>query len=44
MIDMKKNRRVCSELGLRLRNKHPKRRVKAKLREDRQDALGPNQV
>jgi len=29
-------RRIYSELGLQLRNKHPKRRVKAKLREDRQ--------
>lgn len=31
-------------VGLRLRNKHPKRRVKAKLRDDRQEALGPNDV
>jgi putative transposase len=42
MINMKKTRRICNELGLQLRNKHPKRRVKAKLREDRQDAVGPN--
>ena len=32
------------ELGLQLRNKTPKRRVKAKLREDRQEAVGPNDV
>ena len=31
-------------LGLQLRNKHPKQRVKAKLREDRQEAIGPNDV
>lgn len=37
-----KTRRICSELGLQLRNKHPKRLVKAKLREDRQEAVGPN--
>lgn len=43
-INMKKTRRIYSELGLQLRNKHPKRRVKAKLREDRQEAAGPNDV
>ncbi|WP_441360620.1 hypothetical protein [Agrobacterium sp. MCAB5] len=31
-------------MGLQLRNKTPKRRVKAKLREDRQMAVGPNDV
>ena len=30
--------------GLQLRNKNPKRRVKAKLREDRQEAVGPNDI
>jgi putative transposase len=44
MINMKKTRRIYNELGLQLRNKHPKRRVKAKLREDRQVAVGPNDV
>ena len=39
---MKKTRRIYNELGLQLRTKHPKRRVKAKRREDRQDAVGPN--
>ena len=43
-INMKKTRRIYKELGLQLRNKHPKRRVKAKLREDRQNAVGPNDV
>ena len=43
-INMKKTRRSYSEFGLQLRNKHPKRRVKAKLREDRQEAVGPNDV
>ncbi len=33
-----------NELGLQLRNKHPKRRVKAKLREDGQEAAEPNEV
>ncbi len=44
IINMKKTRRIYSELGLQLRNKHPKRRVKAKLRDDRQEAVGPNDV
>ena len=44
VINMKKTRRIYNELGLQLRNKHPKRRVKAKLREDRQEAIGPNDV
>lgn len=44
MINMKKTPRIYSELGLQLRNKNPKRRVKAKLREDRQEAAGPNEV
>lgn len=44
IVNMKKTRRIYNELGLQLRNKYPKRRVKAKLREDRQDAVGPNDV
>lgn len=43
-MKVKKTRRIYSKLGLQLRNKHPKRRVKAKLREDRRDAAGPNEV
>ena len=44
VLNMKKTRRIYKELGLQLRNKHPKRRVKAKLREDRETAVGPNDV
>jgi putative transposase len=43
-MNMKKTRRSYNELGLQLRNKHPKRRVKANLREDRQEAVRPNDV
>lgn len=43
-LNVKKTRRIYNELGLQLRNKHPKRRVKAKLREDRSEAAGPNDV
>ena len=43
-INMKKTRRIYSELGLQLRNKTPKRRVKAKLRDDRQPATRPNEI
>ena len=44
MINQKKTRRIYSELGMQLRNKTPKRRVKAKLREDRTEAIGPNDI
>jgi putative transposase len=43
-VNIKKTRRIYNELGLQLRNKNPKRRVKAKLRDDRQEAVGPNDV
>ncbi len=43
-IHMKRTRRLYNELGLQLRNKTPKRRVKAKLREDRSEATHSNQV
>lgn len=43
-MNVKKTRRIYNELGLQLRNKNPKRRVKAKLREDRHEAAGPNEV
>lgn len=43
-INMKRTRRLYNELGLQLRNKTPKRRVKAKLREQRIDARHSNQV
>ena len=44
MINMKKVRRIYNELGLQLRNKTPKRRVKAKLRDDRREATGSHDV
>ena len=44
VINIKKTRRIYNELALQLRNKNPKRRVKAKLRDDRQEAVGPNEV
>jgi putative transposase len=43
-INIKKVYRIYRELGMQLRNKTPKRRVKAKLREDRAEAVGPNDV
>ena len=43
-INVKRTRRLYNELGLQRRNKTPKRRVKAKLREDRADATYSNQV
>jgi transposase InsO family protein len=42
--NQKKTRRVYRELGLQLRNKTPKRRVKAKPREDRRNATRPNET
>jgi putative transposase len=43
-INQKKTRRVYLELGLQLRNKTPKPRVKAKLRDDRREATRPNEI
>ncbi len=43
-INEKRTRRLYNELGLQLRNKTPKRRVKAKLRQDRADPTHTNQV
>lgn len=43
-INIKKTHRIYNELGLQLRNKTPKRRVKAKLREDRKVATRPNET
>lgn len=42
-INHKRTRRIYRELGLQLRNKTPKRKVKAKLREDRVPATAPNE-
>ncbi|OAF17052.1 transposase [Bradyrhizobium centrolobii] len=39
-----KTRRIYRELGLQLRNKSPKRRVKAKLRDDRRPATRSNET
>jgi putative transposase len=44
VINQKKTRRIYNELGLQLRHKTPKRRVKAKLREDRCPATRPNET
>ncbi len=41
---MKKVYRLYKEMGLQLRNKSPKRRVKAKLRDGRTDAVMSNDV
>jgi putative transposase len=43
-LGQNKTRRIYRELGLQLRNKTPKRRVKAKLREDRTDASQINET
>src|SRR5271165_7041553 len=43
-INEKKTRRIYRELGLQLRNKTPKRRVKAKLRDDRRPATRSNET
>ena len=37
-VDQKMTRRIYLDLGLQLRDKTPKRRVKAKLRDDRRPA------
>ena len=43
-VNVKRVCRLYREQGLQLRNKSPKRRVKAKLRDDRFPATAPNQV
>ena len=43
-LGQNKTRRIYRELGLQLRNKTPKRRVKAKLREDRRPATRSNET
>jgi putative transposase len=44
LINQKKTRRICRELGLQLPKKTPKRRVKAKLRDDRRPATRFNET
>lgn len=43
-VNAKRVYRLYKEEGLTLRNKAPKRKVSAKLREDRSDAAAPNEV
>ena len=43
-INLKRTHRIYNELGLQRRNKTPKRRVKAKLRDDRRAASTSNDV
>jgi transposase InsO family protein len=43
-VNLKRTHRIYNELGLQLRNKTPKRRVKAKLRHDRRAASTSNDV
>jgi putative transposase len=43
-VNAKRVYRLYREMGLQLRNKTPKRRVKAKLREDRQSATRANET
>ncbi len=43
-VNIKETHRIYNELGLQLRNKTPKRRVKAKLRDDRKQATQPNET
>ena len=43
-MNVKRICRLYLEMGLQLRNKTPKRRVKAKLRADRMTAMAPNEI
>ena len=43
-VNMKRTYRIYKAQGLQLRNKTPKRRVKAKLREDRCQANRPHDI
>ena len=43
-VNHKRIHRLYNEMGLQLRNKTPKRKVRAKLREDRNKATCPNEV
>jgi putative transposase len=43
-FNIKRTHRIYNELGLQLRNKTPKRRVKAKLRDDRKAPTQPNET
>ncbi len=43
-VNPKRVYRLYKEMGMQLRNKTPKRRVRAKLRDDRAAAIGSNDV
>ena len=43
-VNVKKVYRIYREFGMQLRHKAPKRRVKAKLRDDPAVAVGPNEI
>jgi putative transposase len=43
-VNIKKTHLICNELGLRLRNKTRRRRVKTKLRDDRRKPMQPNET
>ena len=43
-MNQKKVQRLYNELGLQLRNKHPKRKVRAKLIRNRKEAVSPLEV
>lgn len=43
-MNAKRSHRLCKGLGLQLRNKTPKRRVRAKLRDDRRPAVQANET
>jgi len=43
-VNQKKVRRIYNEMGLQLRNKHPRRKVKTKLIRARKDAVSPLEV
>ena len=43
-VNPKRVYRLYKEMGLQLRNKTPNRRVKAKLRNDRTEAVSPNET
>lgn len=43
-VNAKRVYRLYVEEGLQIRNKHPKRKVAAKLREDRKPAAAPNDI
>ncbi len=43
-VNVKRVYRLYHEMGLQLRNKTPKRRVKVRLRDDRKEAIAVNET